>query len=189
MLGQKPRTVSTQSSYFCLLGRDEGAQQSFWRSPNTLADLQKALWMCCVILDMFPILTGLDCYRLFSEVYGSDRLLGLPCLLYLIRVSSAIQKTLPFTQTSSTTPRLLHGPPATFLSAMGTPTEAYKGYATGQCTISTPFGLVFKASQSLAPILRHKTCCNTRPRGLEEEERSWIQDRQEDGGSPLPERG
>lgn len=126
MLGQKPRTVSIQSSCFCLLGKDEGAQESFWRSPNTLADLQKALWMCCVILDMFPILTGLDCYRLFSEVYGSDRLLGLPCLLYLIRVSSAIQKTLPFTQTSSTTPRLLHWPPATFLSAMGTPTEAYR---------------------------------------------------------------
>lgn len=34
--------------------------------------------------------------------------------------------------------------------------------------LATLFGLGFKTSQSLTPILRHKACWDTRSRGLEE---------------------
>lgn len=62
-----------------------------------------------------------------------------------------------------------------------TPTRAC---VTGYYTIS--FGLVFEASQSMAPTLRHKACCNARSRGREGEERNETQNGRGDGGSPRP---
>lgn len=112
----------------------------------------------CVTPGNYPVLAGLECHPLCSEGRGSDVLLGLPYLLHLTRVSSDLQNTHP----SLRHPQPLQGcctglqlppclpqappPPPQY------PPEAHMGCVPDHHTISTPVGLMFKASQSLAPL-------------------------------------
>lgn len=65
-------------------------QESFLRSPNTLADLGMAPCTGCVTLGSCPLLSGSGYHHQCSEGRGSDVPLGLPHLLHLTVVSSAL---------------------------------------------------------------------------------------------------
>lgn len=103
-----------------------------------------------------------ECHLPCCEGHSSAVPLGLPRLLHLTVVSFALQNTPTLCSGFLVHPKVavlaFHCLPVCSRHSHSVSTGAHKGCVSGHHTMSTFFGLVFKASQSLAPTLWHKAC-------------------------------